>query len=157
MSEQRNIERFGAVDNLEEMEASPIEPAAITNIYYDCLERIFDFLDLESLLNVAKTCKRLQIAAAANFDDRFGKKIVELYDVEESDEIKVDDWVMILPFLRCFGSKIFNLKVNYMNEKRINLILRYISAKLKWLIQIQNGIIFNFNQNVFYVQFLLVY
>lgn len=30
---------------------------SITNICYDCIERIFDFLDLESLLNVANTCK----------------------------------------------------------------------------------------------------
>lgn len=47
---------------------------AITNIYYDCLEQIFDFLDLESLLNVAGTCKRLQIAAAAKFTDQYGEK-----------------------------------------------------------------------------------
>lgn len=44
-----------------------------TNIYYDCLERIFDYLDLESLLNLAQTCKRLQIAAAAKFSDAYGK------------------------------------------------------------------------------------
>lgn len=30
-----------------------MEVKTITNIYYDCLERIFDFLDLQSLLNVA--------------------------------------------------------------------------------------------------------
>lgn len=37
----------------------PRETKTITNICYDCLERIFDFLDLESLVNVAGTCKRL--------------------------------------------------------------------------------------------------
>lgn len=56
------------------MMADQPEAKTITNIYYDCLERSFDYLDLESLLNVARTCKRLQIAAAAKFDDDFDEK-----------------------------------------------------------------------------------
>lgn len=50
--------------------------ACITNINYDCLERIFDCLDILDLLNVAGTCKCLQIAAAAKFSDEHGKKHV---------------------------------------------------------------------------------
>lgn len=50
------------------------EEKTITNICYDCLERIFDFSDLKSLLNVADTCKRLQIAAITKFGDKFGKR-----------------------------------------------------------------------------------
>lgn len=52
--------------------------ASITNIYYDCLERIYDFLDLENLLNLAGSCKRLQIAAAAKFSHEHGKKRIIL-------------------------------------------------------------------------------
>lgn len=55
------------------------EVKSITNIYYDCLEQIFDFLDLESLLNVAGTCKRLQIAAAAKLSDEYGGKPVHFH------------------------------------------------------------------------------
>lgn len=53
--------------------------ARITNVYYDCLEQIFHFLELESLLNVTVTCKRRQIAAAAKFGDSFGKKLIGSY------------------------------------------------------------------------------
>lgn len=52
--------------------------ASLSNIYYDCLERIFDFLDLKSLLNVAKTCKRLEMAAATKFGDDHGQKSINL-------------------------------------------------------------------------------
>lgn len=57
-----------AENAIEEMEATS-EVKSLTTIYYDCLERIFDFLDLKSLLNVADTCKRLRIAAVAKFGD----------------------------------------------------------------------------------------
>lgn len=61
------------------------EATAITDICYDCLERIFDFLDLKSLLCCAQSCKHLQMAAAAKFGHDFGKKTVFLeasYDKE---------------------------------------------------------------------------
>lgn len=85
--------------------------ASITTIYHDCLDRIFDFLDLESLLNVAGTCKRLQIAAAAKFNDEHGKKSVSLslrnfygdlaeFDVS-SNHIGVGGFKLCLPSLLC--------------------------------------------------------
>lgn len=52
------------------------KPISITNINYNRLERIFDLLDLEALLNLAQTCKRLQIAAAAKFSDEHGNKAI---------------------------------------------------------------------------------
>lgn len=36
-------------------ETSPA-PKSLSNIHYDCLERIFDFLNLQSLLNVENRC-----------------------------------------------------------------------------------------------------
>lgn len=97
------------------------EPRSITNIYYDCLERIFDLLDLKSLLYVAQTCKRLQVAAAVNFNDRYGREIFVLMPKnlnddfkgfrENNDYIYVVDMQFCLPLLRCFGSKILHLHV----------------------------------------------
>lgn len=43
----------------------------ITTINYDCLERIFDFLDIKSLLMLAGTSKRLQAAATEQFGHAF--------------------------------------------------------------------------------------
>lgn len=75
-------QKCGNQDGKEGEPVSPTEaeePKTLTNIYYDCLERIFDFLDLVSILNVARTCKRLQIAAAPKFSDDYSKKRIILH------------------------------------------------------------------------------
>lgn len=99
------------------------EAKSITNIYYNCLEQIFDFLNFESLLNIAQTCRRLQIAAAAKFADDFDKKRIELYLYRSDDWqsgiywhpkcIFIVNLKFCLPFLRCFGGKISDLLVDY--------------------------------------------
>lgn len=103
------------------------EQVSITSIYYDCLERILDLLDLEDLLSVAQTCKRLQIAAAANFNDRYGKIAVNLYlktflgDFNGihllQDSIYVIGIEFCLPFLRCFGAKVLDLHIVYKDSR----------------------------------------
>lgn len=100
---------------------------SITNIYYDCLEIIFDFLDLEDLLNVALTCKRLQTAAAAKFGEICGDQNVYILPMEygpndaricmEENGIQVFTLRFCLPFLRCFGAKIVNLFAYYHEAK----------------------------------------
>ena len=108
--------------------ATKEEEKTLTNICYDCLERIFDFLDLESLLNVAGTCKRLQIAAVSKFGYVHKGKIITFDSnprpwlpnlVEgitmKQNQIKVCGWKFYFPFLRCFGAKLFKLRVNYEN------------------------------------------
>lgn len=89
------------------------QPRSITNICYDVLERIFEFLDIESFLNVANTCKRLQIAAIAKFHDDHRNKQINLdvtrysrisYSANDKD-INVAGLKYCLPFLRCFGAK----------------------------------------------------
>lgn len=57
---------------------------------------------------VAGTCKRLQIAAAAKFEhnSRISQKITKF-----GGAIMVNGLKRSLPFLRCFGAKISNLKV----------------------------------------------
>lgn len=120
------------------------EVKSITNICYDCLERIFDFLDLESLLNVAGTCKRLQIAAAAKYNDEYGPLPVHLHPFIRSgvtfgqpepgvrtnnSAIGVSDVKFCFSFIRCFGAKILDLTLYYngkMNAKS-NLLSQYIN------------------------------
>lgn len=112
----------------------------ITNIYYDCLERILEFLDRESLLNLADTSKRMQIAAAAKFSDDFGKMTIQLKlcdrNQEEagiftySDKIVVVGFKFCFPFLRCFGNKISDLYLDFYKaaaDSRITLVDRYIN------------------------------
>ena len=114
---QQNFEKVDQPEQKRQKreENNATEVKSITNICYDCLERIFDFLDLQSLLMVAGTCKRLQIAAAANFGDKFGSKRImlnpnrQLISYRDSDTIEVCSLELCLPFIRCFGAKILDL------------------------------------------------
>lgn len=92
------------------------------NLCYELLAKICEFLDPESLLNVADTCKRLQIAAATQFGDRFGDNYIWFLksDLTEktrtsgvylgNGEIDVIGIKFALRFLRCFGGKIAHLE-----------------------------------------------
>lgn len=96
-------------------------------------------------MNVAGTCKRLQIAAAAKFGDKFAEKEVLLrpcfYEKRpgfyygngvrhiDGDGLSVVGQKLHLPFLRCFGAKISNLFVAYsgMNATHKVHIDKYIN------------------------------
>lgn len=95
-------------------------PASFDGLIFDCLEMIFERLDLKSLLNVAGTCKRLNIEAASFFNAKFDKKNVVLYhNLKHSPYIYVAGKHSIyglkqcLAFLRCFGAHFSDLKVQW--------------------------------------------
>lgn len=105
----------------------------ITNLYYDCLERIFDFLDVNSLLNVAGTCKRLQIGAANYFGEKFGNyqtHLVWIPTVNIGLHRDCNDYIISpnsktsLALLRCFGNKISYLDIR--TAKHANHLKEYI-------------------------------
>lgn len=109
---------------------------AITDLCHELLERIFDFLDFESLLNVGKTCKRLQSAAAAKFAHDIGERavILHLNRKNEYGSFHVNNfgiWVFgiknILPFLRCFGAKVSTLILSGFSEDTNDFMNRYIN------------------------------
>lgn len=123
---EKNDEKMDG-DNAES--AEEIELKSITNICYDVLERIFDLLDLESLLHVAQTCKHLQIAAATKYRKKYGKKRIFVsadlmcgYEKQGIYKYKNETNFIIgmkfcLPLLRCFGENILFLGVQ--NSDRI--------------------------------------
>lgn len=115
---------------------------SITNICYDCLERIFDNLDLRSLMNVAATCKRLKIAAAAKFNDDHGGKLIllESYALDdrifvESKEICVMGSKLLHSFLWSFGAKISHLNIDALQDctSLVQDINKYCADTLKSL------------------------
>lgn len=53
-------------------------PEKITDVIDDCLERIFECLDLVSLLNVANANKRLRPAARLIYKRKYGKNTVAI-------------------------------------------------------------------------------
>lgn len=118
----------------QEAEAKP--KASIMNIHYACLEYIFEYLDLKDLLNIAHTCKRLQIAAVANFGDEHGKKCIILrFPINnELDKffVGLNDILIVgpklqLPFLRCFGAKILHLDLDRQYQQYPRPILTKIN------------------------------
>lgn len=128
----------GRISDQKSQKLNGKEVKSLTNIYYDCLERIFDFLDLESLLCLANTCKRLQIAASVKFSGILGKREIYLglsqfnwkkpgiYD--NGHLIEVFGLKYGLPLLRCFGSKISGLNILYHSKNEPNdYVDRYVN------------------------------
>lgn len=99
------------------------------NLIVDCLERIFHFLDIQSLPNVAGTCKRLQIEAISYFNRKFNGKDVTLYhNYSHSPYILVARIEQIkglkscLAFLRYFGANLSELTVQWHTWSAYKLI-----------------------------------
>lgn len=110
-----------------------VEVKSITNIHYDCLEHIFDRLDSESFLNLADTCERLRIAAAAKFVDDHSERYVFFYPIRDCaglgirpNAILVFGLKFCFQFLRCFGDKISKLGFFYLTAEDYHLE-QYIS------------------------------
>lgn len=133
--EQSTIEKLASSDG--KFTSNPTQIKTITNTCYDCLEHIFDYLDLQSLLKVSGTCKRFQIAAAAEFQDEHGKKTIKLTPsplmgkheiVAQSNSINVVGLKFCYPFLRYFGAKLSHLSfVEYMTFYCYKNLEQYIN------------------------------
>lgn len=143
-SEQRKCKRISL---------SPAEPEhtmKIIDLIDDCLINIFMRLDIQSLLNVACANRWLRPAAADVYKRKFGKKTKvniggckqyrrntrpnncdEPFALQETKfaGIMVYDMKTCLQYLRCFGSFIDHLKVNYNHwkTKRYALVHQYIN------------------------------
>lgn len=131
-------EKYQKLDDNEEEEKE--DSNSLTDICSELLLRILNFLDLESLLNVAHTCKRLQFAAITTFSDNHGKKRIcfytgfKFYFLDKryqklNDEIRIYDFRFCLPFVRCFGAKFMDLSINRRdkNDHKCIRLDRYIN------------------------------
>lgn len=94
--------------------------ASFDNLIFDCLEMIFKLLDLESILNVARTCKRLQIEANSYCNEKFNTKSVTLYHnfnhspyIYVAGKQQIEGLKLCLAFLRCFGDGLLDLTVQW--------------------------------------------
>lgn len=147
MSDQ--LEPIGNAVNAEACESEKStdrtqDVEAITHICFELLERIFGHLDLDNLLNVARTCNRLQLAAATKFAHDHGDKVIlaeSTISHLQSKQIETQNLYVhphqirikrgkILPFLRCFGAKISTLIVRYADNCVNAYINRYCADTL---------------------------
>lgn len=122
----------------------PAEPISITKIIDlndDCLVRTLKDLDLRSLFNVAVASEWLRPAAADVYKRRFGTEMVHIHECEklqsdisyhtseQNNYIYMYGLKTSLLFLRCFGSSISRLSVEYRHSRsnRYSYMLQYIN------------------------------
>ena len=100
------------------------QPMKITDLDDDCLEKIFENLDLRSLFNVAVANEWLRPAARVVYKRKFGVKYVRIQKSHHSlpsslkltiagNYILVKSLKTCLQYLRCLGSSISNLDIHY--------------------------------------------
>lgn len=120
----------------------PEQVSEITDLYDDCLERIFMLLDLESLLNVTLSNKWLGPAANIVYKLKFDSFKVCLHNVIDSnpnaapivvnceaDAIIIRHFKVCLQFLRSFGSSVQVLEIHYghSDSKRYDYVHEYVN------------------------------
>lgn len=105
----------------------------IVDINDDCLSKIFEYLDRKNLFNVAIASEWLRPSAAYVYKRQFGTKEVEIIVCDDfhsnpranASVPELEDWdtyvtvrglKTCLQFIRCFGSSINHLKINYKNS-----------------------------------------
>lgn len=116
MEENINEQRLGSIEESQ---------TKITDIFQECLEHVFTYLDLADLISVADANMFLRKATYLPFNQKFGGKTIEIdfpfknytkiphkmYRIEESKIIIIISLEMSLQILRCFGHLITQLKL----------------------------------------------
>lgn len=134
--EQRKIQRSASAAELE-------HTTKITDLNDDCLTKMFGYLNLQSLFNVAVANEWLRPAANEVYKRKFDTKIVKIsgldyrrkkkqYSVPKeygSNGIRIVTLKTSLQYLRCFGPSVSNLKIIYQaaETKRYEYVHQYIS------------------------------
>lgn len=98
----------------------------ITDVNSDCLEKIFEYLDIDDLLHVADSNKWLQISAGSVFCHKFGQQKVQLTDIypkygavfQRDGTIVVGGLKTCLQLLRCFGEFVKNLDISFVDSTK---------------------------------------
>lgn len=119
----------------------PTDPNSkkITHLDDLCLEKIFEYLNFQSLFNVAIANAVLRSSAARVYKRRFGRYIVYITgNPFETDrrpifvlhKLHIDQLKSVLQFLRCFGEQITALEFDaayYIKKKYYEHVNEYIN------------------------------
>lgn len=99
------------------------ETIKITDLNLNALEKIFDCLSLNDLLNIADTSKKFKQPADWVFRSKYGKRKIIFWRTNPSrcnhpvwptDNIYIDNFSLCFKILRSFGHAISKLDVNYL-------------------------------------------
>lgn len=134
--DERPPETYSPKDHPLPMDANAPK---ITDLNDACLEHLFEYLNFQTLFNVADANEYLRPAAATVYKRHFGQFKVRLTGnshVTSSrpifvlDQLIVDQLKSILRFLRCFGSEITVLEIDtgfYTKKKQYEYINQYVN------------------------------
>lgn len=125
------------------------EQLSLDTIIDDCKEKIFDWIDLEHLLQIGDVSKELRIQSNVYYFRKFSKKDVFICSNKFSDSIeniqfqktliRVDGMKISMSYLRQFGSMISNLILCLVSDKRrinrklANYVNQYCAMNLRSL------------------------
>lgn len=109
----------------------------IIDLTIDCLEEIFEYLDLHDLLNVADSNKRLNKAAGLVFSRKHGNKYVLNrerpsywgFPEKDGEYLGITDNCSSLRLVRCFGHSISGISIDCFmcNQEFYTELFRYVN------------------------------
>lgn len=117
----------------------PSDATKITDLSYDCLEKIFNRLNFMDFFNIALSNKTLQKATASAFKQKFGIEVIILDPAKNINDGKFHEGKIrmvglksCLQFLRCFGEIITDLEIwhNRTNRPITEYIQQYCADSL---------------------------
>lgn len=117
IEEEQLPKRLRSVEDDDILEPKEVE---LTDVNMDCLERIFGFLDLVSLLNIAETSRQFQQPAEFVFSRKFSRKwiVIDRIHISRTRMINIQpnfveliDFKSILQTIRLFGGLVKRLKL----------------------------------------------
>lgn len=145
MSGQKKYNSKNTQQTFNEMNQVPSQPMEsdppenldvlnnLTEMNFDCLEKIFMYLPLNDLINIFHTNKTFQQPAEWVFTRKYGSKIINLditaYQTKEIASVKIADLRTSLRLLRSFGHLIEKLivKSSLSFAKNGNILNLYIN------------------------------
>lgn len=126
---------------MENKQLEPVDKQVVSIKIFDVNEfymiKIFEYLDIESLFNVANANGRLRPAAVDVYQRNFRQKSVQLsLNIAYPSVAGICDTIMIfgfksfLPYLRCFSTSMENLEIYYYGSQnqRLCYLHQYINV-----------------------------
>lgn len=120
-SKQSHLKNEGIKGEIED-ESTGVLTTNITDLTEDCLVKIFECLDIQNLLHVAIANRWLRPAAAKAYKNRFGGQTIHLNHCGSCNALQtcytnaiiyIYGLKTCLLYLRCFGSSIKSLQIDY--------------------------------------------
>lgn len=117
---QRRCKQFNLENKSDE--STCVLTTKITDLPDDCLVKIFEYLDIQHLFHVAIANKLFQLAATKAYKSRFGGQTIHLNHCGSCNALQtcytnatiyVYGLKTCLLYLRCFGSSIKSLQIDY--------------------------------------------